>query len=92
MREELLKGLTDEQINKLKECKTQEERLQLAKDEGMELTDEQLEAVNGGNCLNDPTCPNCGDRVPYESGTDDFWFTCPKCGKRFRNDSSGHMF
>ena len=50
MREELLKGLTEEQIAKLNACKSQEEILKLAKAEGIELSEEQLEAVNGGVC------------------------------------------
>ena len=48
MKEELLKGLSEEQIAKVKECKTPEEIMAIAKQEGIELTDEQLEAVNGG--------------------------------------------
>lgn len=48
MKEELLKGLSEEQIAKIRECKSQEELLKLAKEEGIELTDEQLEAVSGG--------------------------------------------
>ena len=48
MKEELLKGLTEEQIAKIKACKNQEEVLRLAKEEGLELTNEQLEAVAGG--------------------------------------------
>lgn len=49
MKEELLKGLSEEQIAKIRECKSQEELLKLAKEEGIELTDEQLEAVSGGD-------------------------------------------
>lgn len=69
MKEELLKGLSEEQIAKLKECKSQEELLAVAKEEGVELTDEQLDAVSGGtSCLveqfeeKDLTqkCPKCG--------------------------------
>lgn len=48
MKSELLKGLTKEQIEKVNACKDGEEILKLAKQEGIELTDEQLEAVNGG--------------------------------------------
>ena len=61
MKEELYKGLTEEQIAKVKACKNQEEILAIAKQEGIELTEEQLEAVSGGNCV--PTlkgCPKCG--------------------------------
>ena len=58
MKEELLKGLTEEQIAKVKACKNQEELLALAKEEGAELSEEQLQAVSGGACT--PTsCPKC---------------------------------
>jgi len=50
MKQDLLKGLTDEQIAKVKACKNAEEVLALAKSEGVELTSEQLETVNGGSC------------------------------------------
>lgn len=40
--------LTDEQKAKAKACQTPEELAALAKDEGIELTDEQLEQVAGG--------------------------------------------
>ena len=53
MKEELLKGLTEEQIAKVKACKNGEELLKLANEENVELSDEQLEAVNGGGCSND---------------------------------------
>ena len=56
-REELLKGLTKEQISKVKACESSEEILQLAKSEGIELTDEQLAAVAGGYC--DPGPGGC---------------------------------
>ena len=67
MKKELFKGLTEEQIGKAKECKSAEELLALAKEEGVQLNDEQLEAVSGG----------CG------SGHGDLWYkggVCPKCG------------
>lgn len=62
MREELLKGLTEDQIKKVRECKDTNDLLQLAKDEGVELNDEQLAAVSGGICTSTPsfTCPKCG--------------------------------
>jgi hypothetical protein len=62
MRLELLKGLTDAQINKLARCKSAEEILELAKAEGVELNEEQLAAVSGG-CGEkaDPVrCNKCG--------------------------------
>ena len=62
MRKELLKGLTEEQIAKVKACKNQEELLKLAKEEGVELTSEQMEAVSGGGCFSSFKCPNCGSK------------------------------
>ena len=66
MKEELLKGLNEEQINKIKSCKNNEELLALAKEESVELTEEQLNAINGG-CgkskewyeIDNMQCPEC---------------------------------
>ena len=63
MKEELLKGLSEEQIAKIQACKNQEEMLALAKEEGVELNDEQLEAVSGGcgsTWFTGAVCPKCG--------------------------------
>ena len=39
---------------KLKACETPDELVALVKEEGMELTDEQIEAISGGwGCRND---------------------------------------
>ena len=62
MKQDLLKGLSEEQIAKVKECKNQEELLALAKAEGVELTDEQIEVVSGGGCFSTFKCPNCGSK------------------------------
>ena len=58
MRKELLKGLTEDQIKKVRACDDVNDLLQLAKDEGVELNDEQLAAVNGGAC----TCEEENER------------------------------
>lgn len=82
MREGLLKGLTEEQIAKVKACKNQEEILRLAKEEGVELTDEQLEVISGGSICA-PACPNCGTKEYVYKGTEE-WnqdkYVCTKCG------------
>ena len=44
----VLDDLAPEQIEKAKACKTPEEILSLAKEEGIKLTDEQLEDIAGG--------------------------------------------
>lgn len=61
MKQDLLKGLSEEQIAKIKACKNNEEILKTAKEEGIELNDEQLEAVSGG-CGPESglVCPRCG--------------------------------
>lgn len=50
MKQELLKGLSKEQIAKVKACKNSEKIFALAKAEGVELNDEQLKAISGGAC------------------------------------------
>ena len=50
IRKELLKGLTEEQIAMISEFDNASDLLQLAKDEGVELTEEQLNAITGGSC------------------------------------------
>ncbi len=47
---ELWSGLTDEQKEKVKECKSMDELTELAGKLGVELPDEMLEAVAGGRC------------------------------------------
>ena len=49
MRKELYKGLSEEQIKRVKACKSSEEVLKLAKKEGIELSQEQLSAISGGS-------------------------------------------
>ena len=41
--------LTPEQQEQARACKTPEDVLSLAKEDGIELTEEQLEAVSGGS-------------------------------------------
>ena len=86
MKEELLKGLSEEQIAKLKECKNQEEMLAVAKEEGVELSDDQLEAVSGGGCNTPTACKVCGStniRVYYTDNNSDsgkrVYITCNDC-------------
>ena len=87
MKEELLKGLSEEQIAKVKACNNSEELLALAKAEGIELTDEQLTAISGGGAcsvvsdigdkINPWDCPKCGANGPKKDGDKR---VCKKCG------------
>lgn len=58
MDEKLFEGLTPEQKTALKNCKTKEELMALIDREGLDLSDEQMEAIGGGcapkECCHDP--------------------------------------
>ena len=78
-----LEDLNTERKEKLASCQSTEEMLKLAELEGIELDDEQLEAISGGDSwdsghLGRP-CPYCGKHVDYESGTRMPKY-CPHCG------------
>ena len=92
MRKELLKGLTDEQIEKASHCKNEAELLALAKEEGIELTEEQLSSVSGGACVGtvrrEGTCPMCrasvvGTYVENTPGDGRYHFVCLNCGNEW---------
>ena len=53
-----LNDLTEEQKAKIRECKTPEEMLALAREEGYELSDDQLEAISGGSWYCDVNAPS----------------------------------
>jgi len=53
--------MTTEQKEKAMACKTPEELIELAKTEGYELTDEQLDSISGGGW----TSPSCGDDTAW---------------------------
>ncbi len=44
--------LTPEQMEKARACKSSDELVELAKSEGIDLTDDQLEVIAGGNWIN----------------------------------------
>jgi len=85
MNEELLKGLTEEQIAKAKACKNSDELLQLAKAECVELNEEQLAAVSGGGCFSTRRCPYCNSDNVSERSTHyaPGELVCHNCGKTF---------
>ena len=90
MKNELLKGLSQEQIEKASRCKNQEELLALAKKEGVELSEEQLKAISGGNCeehhvFKETDCPQChemvkGAYIETTPGDGHYHYICPHCG------------
>ena len=50
---EMYEGLSDDLKKKVTECKTAEELMKLSKSEGIELSDEQLDAISGGSIWSD---------------------------------------
>ena len=92
-KKELLNGLTPEQIEKAKACKSTDELLKLAKEDGVELNEEQLQAISGGCSGSVPNkCPVCGsENVIYKLDTDNVinWFyecQCVDCKAAWRDD------
>ena len=78
--------LTPEQIEKAKTCKTPEEILALAKQEGYELSDEQLEQIAGGDTWGEinafiSCCPYCGsNQLEFvEKNGDKRIYRCKSC-------------
>ena len=62
------KDLTPEQREKVDACTTAEELVELTMDEGISLTDEQLETISGGSTwkADGKKCPACGSKNGYE--------------------------
>ena len=95
MKQELLKGLSEEQIEKVKACKDHKELLALAEKENIDLTEEQLDMINGGGActvvsnigdkINPFDCPKCGANRPIKDGKE---LTCEKCGYKWTDNSS----
>ena len=53
--------LTEEQKGRIADAKSPEEILEMAKAEGYELTDGELEKISGGNFwIDEYWCPECG--------------------------------
>ncbi len=87
MRKELLKGLTEEQIKKVENCKNSEEFLAIAKEEGIELNEELLEAVSGGfyKGVGKIKCIHCGsENFPLDRNYGEFIY-CKECENWFKN-------
>ena len=81
MREDLFKGLTDDQIERARACNSQTELLKMAKAEGVELTNEQLAAINGGMCsvtdCSEMICPKCHSKNMERVGSGTY--RCKNC-------------
>ena len=84
------KDISDELKEKVASASSPEDILELAKTEGYELTDEQLEEVAGGGIwdrthdAHSDGCPKCGSHdLNYSSVGQIMWYTCKKCGHKW---------
>ena len=80
---------------KLKNAESAEDILEQIKEQGMELSDEQLEAVSGGSwdsTSTNPTCPYCGSTnsckvsdnfSPASASEQGALWKCQDCGETF---------
>ena len=66
--ERIFAQLSDEQKEQFRNCKDMDEVMKLAKEENVELTNDQLELLAGGGC----TCENC-----YTKGCTRYGKACP---------------
>ena len=88
MKSDLLQGLTEEQIAKVKSCDNAEELLKLANEDGVCLNDAQLAAITGGGCDNSGgiQCPECHSKdfktlsPKSVNGIVAYYYRCKKCG------------
>ena len=70
---------------KLQACESAEELVELARENGVELGDEELDEIAGGGVWNRPkNCPKCGSTSIYNYGAR---FYCRAC--RHEWDSGG---
>ena len=92
MKDELLKSLTKEQLERARACKSNKELLELAKEEGIELSEEQLGSVHGGACIQGKQpehrmCPHCmsnnTDFSYYDESENEVDYYCKDCGHKW---------
>lgn len=79
-----IKDLTPEQQEKARACNSADELIDLAKSEGVELTDEQLNQVAGGDWTRTTSCPHCNSENISPTGQTD-----PKKGSVYKCNNCG---
>ena len=94
-----LEDLTPEQLEKIKDCETDGERLALLAEDGVELTDEQLEGVSGGAWGDGDICPDgrehewvrMGRQRTHQVGMRQrvqYEMRCKNCGRTYWSSTS----
>ena len=95
--EDYIKDLSPEVQEKARACKSFDELLDLAEEQGIPVPDDKLEAVAGGkkrkpkNC-GELKCPKCGGES-FDKVKEEYWgycirylLRCRKCGYEFWYD------
>ncbi len=78
--------MTPEQLEEAKALQTPEEMLAYARDNGIDLTDEEMDVVAGGGnfwTIDKSKCPKCGSKNIRNCGTDGIWKQCNDCRRYF---------
>ena len=87
-----LEDLTPEQQEKVRECKTKEELMELLAEEDIEIPMEALENVAGGCGTADRVCPEGGNHSWKKLGFDVepgyATYQCTKCGRKVVSSGS----
>lgn len=78
-----LKDVSPEQREKINACNSPEAIMALAKEEGYELSESELDQISGGAWSTyGVTCPEC-KKVIKLSSNESQDVTCPSCGHNF---------
>ena len=86
--------MTPEQLEEAKALQTPEEMLAYARDNGIDLTDEEMDAIAGGGAYDDGSkiCPHCGScKTVLKQDRDNrklYYRLCHSCGRRFGEKST----
>ena len=78
--------MTPEQLEEAKALQTPEEMLAYARDNGIDLTDEEMDVVAGGGGFwfeDKSKCPSCGSKNIRNFGTNGKFKTCNDCRRIF---------
>lgn len=88
-------NMIDDINGKLAQCKSPKDVIEMMQNEGVELTDSQLEEISGGLWDNDPRryyCPYCGSDTlsGFKSWKDEEYthFSCNNCDRGFTKEQA----
>ena len=93
-----LEDMSPELLKKVQACNSAEEIFELVKEEGLELAQEQLDMISGGDGKGNGwnqyhPCPQCNsDKATVIAGQNGkAWLQCLDCGHKFLVDWEGTL-